>query len=529
MDLLAGLKQTFGRLGFAKIGAMGLAAAGVLVFLAWIATHANGPMGLLYAGLDPTEAGRIGQRLDELKVPYEAKGDGTTIMVPQSEVARVRMELAAAGLPHQGGAGYELLDQQSPMNMTSFMQRVQRVRALEGELARTIVTLNGVRSARVHIVLPERETFSRETPKATASVAVVMAGPMRLAPAQAAAIRLLIAGAVPGLQQDDVSVLDPSGIVLAADGADVLASARLTDLKTSRERSLEQAVTGLLEPLVGHGKVRVVASVDVDTERAVTHEEKFDPLSQVERSKQTQVDQESSSDTTPQQPVSVGANLPNTNPTQTGNGEKTSSSSTHNGQTINYEISSVRNETIHEPGDIRRLTLAVVVDGSTDAHGTFTPRSPQELAQFTALVQSAVGYDAKRGDKITVDTLHFLPADDTGTGSDVQPVAAQPVWIWASIGALAVLLLAAATVMLTMRKRYQVELARREAAATAAAALTEETGANVPVLTAEQRALIPAAQADAQDTFLMSLYDLIDQRPDEALAVLRAWIAGGAA
>ncbi len=205
MEKLASLKRVAAGLGPAKLAAMAAVAVSLLLLLGWIASRSGEPTGLLYSGLDPAEAGRIGQRLDELKIPYQASGEGSVILVSQSQVARTRMILAANGLPHQGGSGYELLDSQSPMNMTSFMQRVQRLRALEGELARTVATLNGVRNARVHIVLPERETFSRDRPKATASVAVVMTGAGRLTQAQASAIRLLVAGAVSGLQQDDVS------------------------------------------------------------------------------------------------------------------------------------------------------------------------------------------------------------------------------------------------------------------------------------------------------------------------------------
>src|ERR1700729_1665932 len=159
MEHFASLKATLARLESAKLAGLGGVALVMLVLLGWVATRSTEPMALLYSGLDPAEGGRIGQRLDELKIPYEAIGSGDTIKVPASQVARIRMELAANGLPHQAGAGYELLDSQSPMNMTSFMQRV---RALEGELARTILTLDGIRSARVHIVLPERESFSRD-------------------------------------------------------------------------------------------------------------------------------------------------------------------------------------------------------------------------------------------------------------------------------------------------------------------------------------------------------------------------------
>jgi len=501
------------RLGFAKIGAMAVVATIVLLLVGWIAERSIEPMGMLYSGLDPSEGGRIAQRLDELKIPYEAKGDGSVVMVPQSQVARTRMMLAAGGLPHQSGTGYELLDSQSPMNMTSFMQKVQRLRALEGELARTIDTLNGVRSARVHIVMAERETFSRDAPKPTASVAVVTNGAQRLGIAEAAAIRLLVSGAVAGLQQDDVSVLDPSGIVLAADGAAAIVGGRVGEIKANTEQSLQRAVTELLEPLIGHGKVRVVASVDVDGTREVSREEKFDPLTQVERSKQSQVDVDTSEDTKPVAPVTVSQNLPNPAPAAPGTPGKSTTSSNHNGQTTNYEISSTKSETVREPGQIKRLTVAVVVDGAPNDKGAPQPRPKEELDRLSELVKSAVGFDAKRGDIVTVDTMAFLPPDLQGSGADIPLEAATP-WALIAVGALVVLLVGGGGgVIMMQRKRTRLELAKAEEAAALAAR--------------EQVIALEEVQANAGPQLpdpLLNLFELIDQRPEESVAVIRNWI-----
>jgi flagellar M-ring protein FliF len=520
MDYFASTKQLLLRLGVAKLGAMAAVAAAVLGLVGWVAVHSNEPTGLLYSGLDPAEAGRIGQRLEELKVPFEAKGDGSVILVPASQVARVRMELAAAGLPHQGGAGYELLDSQSPMNMTSFMQRVQRLRALEGELARTIVTLNGVRTARVHLVLPERETFARDTPKPTASVTVVMAGVTRLGTSEAAAIRLLVAGAVPSLRQEDVSVLDPSGVVLAADGADAITGGRLSELKASREQALQRSVTDLLEPLVGRGKVRVVVAADLDATREVSREEKYDPLSQVERSKQIESDQESSDETRPRETVSVGQNIPNQqqNATQPpADPAKTASSTTRNGQTINYEISSSHSERVREPGEVKRLTVAVVVDGAVDDKGVFQPRPRAELDRLAELVRSAVGYDAKRGDQVTIDTLRFVASEPLGAEAAPEVLPQTVPWTW--IGVAVALLLAAGVARWLFRgSRRRIELTR----ASQTEALAADPQALVPALSGADKALLVGSE---QSDALRALFDLVDNRPDETLAVLRAWIA----
>lgn len=518
MNYLASLKATLTALEPAKLAGLAAVAVVVLLAIGWVATRGGEPMGLLYSGLDPAEAGKIGQRLDELKVPYENRGDGTTILVPSSQVGKVRMDLAASGLPRQGGAGYELLDTQSPMSMTSFMQRVQRLRALEGELARTIATLDGVRSARVHIVLPERESFARDTPKPTASVAVTLLGAMRLAPRQAMAVRLLIAGAVPGLRQDDVSVLDPSGVVLAADGgAEVLATSRLEEVKASREQALQRAVTDLLEPLVGVGHVKTVVAIDVDASREVSHEEKFDPNSQVERSRHFQKDKEASEEAQGD-PVSVAQNVPNQAQAADASGKGTTTN-THDGETINYELSSVRSERVREPGDLKRLTVAVVVDGSTDSNGEFHPRPKPELDRIADLVRSAVGFDAKRGDQLTVDTMHFMPPLAAMGEDGEAPAAGLQSWLLLIGGGVAVLLLAGGAVFFLRRRKGPV--ADSINAALAAVAHAGQEAISGP---AEEQLMIANELNGAGAT----LDAIFETHPDEALALVRSWIAEGA-
>lgn len=522
MKQLTSLRATLAGLEPAKLAGLAVAALAVLALVGWIATHSAEPMGLLYSGLDPGEAGRIGQRLDEMKIPYENRGDGTTILVPASQVGRVRMDLAAAGMPRQGGAGYELLDTQSPMSMTSFMQRVQRLRALEGELARTITTLDGVKAARVHIVMPERESFARETPKPTASVAVSMFGPSRLPPRQAMAIRLLVAGAVPGLKQDDVSVLDPSGVVLAADDGDAMASSRVEDMKASREQALERTVSNLLEPLVGAGHVKAAVSLEIDASREVSREEKFDPNSQVERSKHTQNDKEATEEARNDQPVSVGQNVPSqTTAAPTDDAPaKNATSNVHAGETVNYELNSVRSETVREPGELKRLAVAVVVDGTTDSSGTFHPRPQEELDRIAELVRSAVGFDAKRGDKVTVETMHFIPPSAAfDDAADVAPGGVQS-WLLPVAGVIVVLLVAGAAVFIMRRRRGPV-VDRLNAVIDVVAQAGQDAIAGLG-------GAEPLLLTNDENRAAATLNNIFDTNPEEAVALLRAWIAEGA-
>ena len=520
MKQLTSLKATLAGLEPAKLAGLAVAALAVLVLLGWIATHSAEPMGLLYSGLDPAEAGRIGQRLDEMKVPYENRGDGTTIMVPASQVGRVRMDLAASGMPRQGGSGYELLDTQSPMSMTSFMQRVQRLRALEGELARTITTQDGVKAARVHIVMPERESFARDTPKPTASVAVTMFGPTRLPPRQAMAIRLLVAGAVPGLKQEEVSVLDPSGVVLAADDAEVMASSRLEDMKANREQALQRTLSSLLEPLVGTGHVKTAVSLEVDASREVSREEKYDPNSQVERSKHTQNDKEATEEARNEQPVSVGQNVPNQTATAAGDAPaKNATSNVHTGETVNYELNSIRSETVREPGQLKRLAVAVVVDGTTDSSGTFHPRPQEELDRIAELVRSAVGFDAKRGDKLTVETMRFIPPSAAFDAVGEIASGGLQSWLLPVAGVIVVLLVAGAAVFIMRRRRGPV-VDRLNAVIDVLAQAGQDAIAGLGV--AE-----PLLLTNDENRAAATLNNIFDTNPEEAVALLRAWIAEG--
>ncbi|MBK1660026.1 flagellar basal-body MS-ring/collar protein FliF [Paracraurococcus ruber] len=506
------LSQSLARLGPTKLAALGGVALAALLGVFLVARSPHQPNRLLYSGLDPGEAGRIASRLEELKIPIEARGDGT-ILVPEDQVARLRMQLAAEGLPRQAGAGYELLDQANPMQMTSFMQRVQRLRALEGELARTILALGSVRTARVHVVLPEREGFSRETPPPTASVTVTTQGGQRLSAGQAAAIRVLVAGAVPRMRQEDVSVIDPNGVVLAAEGGTAAGAGRIADLKSAQEATLRRAVLELLEPIVGAGRVRAVAAVELEGARSVSREEKYDPLGQVERSRQTQTESESSEDSKGREPVTVGQNLPNQGVNQ--NQQRTTSQSQRGGETINYEISSRTEETVREPGAVRRLSVAVVLDGVPGPDGAVRDRSPAELERLATLVRSAVGFDDKRGDRVTVEQMRFRAEDAPGTLAEAGTEQAS-AWLWWSLPLGAAVLLGGAGLW---------QLRRRRQAATIALAVAPPEDALLTPLEEQIASISPNLKVTMGS--LTALQEMVDDRPEEVLAVLRTWIEEG--
>lgn len=349
-----------------------------------------------------------------MNIPYELAGNGTQVMVPQENVLRLRMSMAEEGLPAGGSIGYEIFDRTEAFGPTTFVQNINRVRALEGELSRTIRTLKQVREARVHLVLPQREVFTRETSEATASVVLPIRGAGGLDDQQIAAIQHLLAAAVPDLHPSRVSVIDDQGNLLASGtGEDDTAggsSQALTDYRARYEAGLKLAIERLLESTIGLGRVRAEVTADLDLEQVVTNAEEFDPDGQVVRSTQTVAETEQNSDTEGEQPVTVAENLPEADVAQPA-GARSSSAIDRSEETVNYEISKTVRSLTRAPGAFKRLSVAVLVDGTytTAEDGTkaYTPRSAEDLERYATLVRTAIGFDEGRGDQVGVANIQF--------------------------------------------------------------------------------------------------------------------------
>ena len=398
-----------------RLIALAITGAAVLLALGYLVMKmAAPPMVPLFSGLEPEAAGAVLQRLDQMGVAYQVQGE-SMILAPADQVARLRMTLAGEGLPSGGPVGYELLDESQGLGMTRFQEDIRYLRALEGELARSIRTLDGISNARVHLVLAKREPFSRETPQPTASVLVVMRGAASLGREQVMAIQYLVAQAVPQLKPQSVSVIDQQGNLLAgaADDGQNPSAAKSDDARAGFEARLERSIQEMLAPHLGPDKVRVTVSADVDFDHKVEHEQTFDPNGQVVRSTQTTSQTDSSSSGDSGATVGVQQNLPQNSASSSG-GSKSSDSSAHKEETVNYEISSKTLESIHESGTVKKLSVAVVVDGTTktDANGqsVYEPRKPEELAEIDRAVKAAIGFDEKRGDKVEVVNLPFAAA-----------------------------------------------------------------------------------------------------------------------
>lgn len=401
--------QLINRIGLPRLAAMAVVAVLMLGFFAFLITRAQTPnLAPLYTGLSLEDSSAIITELQTLNVPYELRGEGDTILIPRDQITTTRMSLAGSGLPQRGQVGYEIFDQSSTLGATSFVQNINNVRALEGELARTIGSLTRIKSARVHLVLPERELFRRERTDPSASIVLSVRG--ELSNSEIRAIQHMVASAIEGLTPARVSIVDDQGNLLASGSGDDAEGALAGDAAERTlgyENRLRTRVEDMLANVVGPGRARVEVSAEIDFNRSTTTEEKFDPESQVVRSSQLRETENLTAGANGQ--VTVANELPGASQNNGGGGA--SEQGTSSEEVTNYEISKTTQTAVTEAGSVKRLSVAVVVDGvyATDAAGTatYTPRSADEVAQILTLVRSAVGYSETRGDSVEVVNMQF--------------------------------------------------------------------------------------------------------------------------
>ncbi len=420
MNAAVAFLQSFGA---ARLGAMGIVAAGLVLFFGYLIFQFNATtMVPLYSGLSLDDSIAMTKVLDTAQIKYQLKSDASAIFVSQDDVLKTRMKLAETGLPSGGAIGYEIFDKQDALGTTSFVQNVNQLRALEGELARTIRTIDKVSSVRVHLVLPERQLFRQDQQEPTASIVIKTKG--QLEGPQIRAIQHLVASAVPGLKPNRVAIIDEFGRLLAS-GADeangAQDSASVEERNSAYQERLRNQIQQIVENVVGPGKAKVQVTAEMDYSRVTQTADTFDPSGQVVRSTQTK--QENSQTQSGENQVTVGNQVPNPqNNANTGAAPKDASNTTE--EIVNYEISRTTRTEVQEGGRVKRLSVAVLVDGrfAPDAKGkaVYTPRQQQELDQISTLVRSAMGFDKGRGDQLDVVNLQFadLPTDGTG---DVKP------------------------------------------------------------------------------------------------------------
>ena len=400
-------------LGAARMAAMAAVTLALIGFFSFLMVQMTTPqMVPLFTDLSVDDSASIIKDLERQAVPYQIKSDGAIIMVPKDKVARLRMKLAESGLPKGGGVGYEIFDKTDSLGTTTFVQNINHLRALEGELARTIRSIDRVQAARVHLVLPERPLFSRDKVDASASIVLKVRG--ALEPQQVRAVRHLVASAVNGLKPERVSVIDETGKLLA-DGAtpdNPLNGASSDERKLAYENRLRSEVETIVSSVVGPGRARVQINADFDVNRITQTSDKFDPDGRVLRSSQTREEQSATSDNK-EGSVSVGTELPGGNRQQQQPADSGSrgDQSRKTEEIVNYEISRTTKTEVIEAGRVNRISAAVLVDGiySKNDKGevAYQPRPKEELDRIAALVRSAIGFDAKRGDQVEVVNLRF--------------------------------------------------------------------------------------------------------------------------
>lgn len=398
-------------IGASRLIVMAVVTAGLIGFFSYLTVRLTAPpMGILYTNLELGDSAEIVARLDGMNVPYQITRDGSAVMVPQDQISSLRMELAQEGMPQGGSIGYEIFDDQDALGTTSFVQNINRVRALEGELSRTIRTLDRVSGARVHLVLPERQLFGKEEREPTASIVVKTRA--QLLPQHIAAIQNLVAAAVPGLEVTNISIVDETGQLLSrpSSSADNILGSGIQDRRASVENRIKEQIEALITSHVGPGRVRAEVMAEVDFDRITLNHETYDPEGQVVRSTQT-VEEEGLTNDSSSQAVSVSNNLPGQG-VDTGAAEgQPSSTSSRIEETVNYEISRTVRTEIREAGRIQRLSVAVIVDGTyslaEDGEVIYAPRPQAEMDQLKLLVASAIGFDEERGDNLEVINLPF--------------------------------------------------------------------------------------------------------------------------
>ena len=538
------------KLGPARLAAMAAVTLTLIGFFAFIILRVSRPdMGVLFSDLSMQDSAAVIRDLDARGIRYETRGDtGQTILAPRADLPRLRMDLAGKGLPAQGGVGYEIFDKGDAFSSTNFVQNVNHLRALEGELARSIRAIGRVQAARVHLVLPERRLFERDREMPSAAIVLKLMG--ELDPGQVRAVRHLVASAVEGLRPDRVSIVDERGRLLAdgARGADQEGAAAMEDRQVVLEKRLRAQVEDVVAGIVGPGRARVQVNAELDLNRVESRSETFDPESRVVRSSQTRT--ESSLTGGPEGgTTSVGNELPGAN-----GGDKPAAqkdATNKNEETTNYEISRVTKTEVAEGGRIKRLSVAVVVDGvyapGADGKAAYSPRQPAELERITALVRSAVGFDKARGDQIEVVNLRFAegPAgtpqfEEPGLIQSLLAPSKDDVMRMGELGVLAILtLIVLMTVVRPLVKQVLAPLPGAPAAAGAAGSLIEGLPPGATITIPGGGGTVAVVERDSPTARLMEfakingqvqaetvqrVVDMVRASPAETVEVLRSWI-----
>ncbi|MET4258013.1 flagellar M-ring protein FliF [Bradyrhizobium sp. S3.12.5] len=532
---LQGLADFLKGIGAARFGAMIAVTAALIGFFAFVIMRVTTPqMTTLFTDLSVEDSSGIIKDLERQGIQFELRNEGSVIMVPKDKVTRLRMKLAEGGLPKGGGVGYEVFDKSDALGTTSFVQNINHLRALEGELARTIRAIDRIQAARVHLVLPERPLFSREAPEPSASIVVRVRGSLEAQ--QIRAIRHLVASAVNGLKPQRVSIVDEAGSLLA-DGAQTDPEQAVGDeRRTAYEKRMRKQVEDIVSSVVGSGRARVQLSADFDFNKVTQTSDKFDPEGRVLRSSQTREEQSMTADNNGQ--VTVNNELPGQ---QQNSGPAAKDQSKKTEETNNYEISRTTKTEVTEAGRVNRISVAVLVDGiytkNDKGELAYTDRTKEQLDRIATLVRSAIGFDQKRGDQVEVVNLRFADAPSTAPIAEpsgflgMLQFTKDDVMYFVELGVM--MLLGLIVMFMVIRPLVKRILASEEVAAAISGALTGPAALD-EAAPAGGQALLPSGAASAIDVATVQgqvhaqsvhrVGELAERNPNETVAIIRQWL-----
>jgi flagellar M-ring protein FliF len=488
---------------------------------------------ILYGGLNANDVSRIGATLREAGITFDINSQGNAVLVRRGQTAQARMLLAEKGLPSSTGAGYELFDKLGSIGLTSFMQEVTRVRALEGEIARTIQGMRGVKAARVHIVLPDSGSFrrNRQPPSASVIVRTESANDFSAGPA----IRHLVAAAVPGMTVDQVTVLSTDGTILASGGDSVSASpAKMMGLEKAIGRELQDNIAKTLMPYLGFSNFEISVAARLNTDKRQVNETNFNPESRVERSVRVIKESGNQQNTNSRTPVGVEQNVPAEQATAA-SGDQSKRSNERKEELTNYEVSSKTTSTTSEGYKIEQLTVAVVINRKRLLASLGQNAAPEavdkQLKEVERLIESAAGIDAKRGDRVTVSALEFQD------NQMLEPVASPSIVVQllgqlgSIVNALAIVGVAALVIWFGLRPAMNSILEAKNISQPSVVAVPApeqlQAGASPSSVTVDgQPNLIADLTEKLGRTPMRRLEQMIDYDEDQAAAILKQWMRG---
>jgi len=529
-------------LGPRRLIALGLVGLTVFLTVGLGAYYLSRPLREpIYTGLSRDDVSRMAAVLKDAGVPFDVSSDGTAVLVSYGQTAQARMLLAEKGLPQSSKAGYELFNDLGSLGLTSFMQDITRVRALEGEIARTVQTLKGVKAARVHIVMPDPGSFRREQQPASASV-VVRTEPAN-DPTTAPAIRQLVAAAIPGMKPDKVTVLNTDGtILLSGDDATTAPAGRMATLEQLTNREIQDNIRRTLTPYLGTNNFEVSVVARLNTDKTQTNETIFNPDQKVERGTRVIKETENSQNRAAQRPTTAQQNLPNQN-VQSGGGENSSSESQRREEQTNFEISSKTVQTVSDGYTVKNLSVAVLVNRSRLEALTNPGKEPgkdaakidlePKIAEIEQLVASASGFDKARGDQIKVAAVSFVNEGQPLT--PVSPLGIGDVLMRQSgtlINAATILIVGCLLIWFGLRPAVNAILARSPETETELALAGPEAGsAEFDMLQAEQSALSdePNLLEDLTERMahapIRKLEQLVELDEEQVANILKQWLS----